>query len=95
MDEKDKELDTTAQKLQEALSASAASGTTIRQLEDAVQKYLQQQQQHSDTSQSILSTGCHRYIDLTYTITVLLWFLTGHRQRCDVTSLCDIITGWR
>uniref|UniRef100_A0A3P8VH28 Uncharacterized protein n=1 Tax=Cynoglossus semilaevis TaxID=244447 RepID=A0A3P8VH28_CYNSE len=38
LDEKDKELDTTAQKLQEALSASAASGTTIKQLEDAVQK---------------------------------------------------------
>ncbi|KAM9754143.1 ankyrin repeat domain-containing protein 26 isoform 9-T12 [Menidia menidia] len=38
LDEKEKELSTTAQKLQEALSASAASDLTTKQLEEAVQK---------------------------------------------------------
>ncbi|XP_034391750.1 ankyrin repeat domain-containing protein 26 isoform X3 [Cyclopterus lumpus] len=38
LDEKEKELATAAQKHQEALSASAASGTTIKQLEEAVQQ---------------------------------------------------------
>ncbi|XP_040894536.1 ankyrin repeat domain-containing protein 26 isoform X5 [Toxotes jaculatrix] len=38
LDEREKELTTAAQKLQEALSASAASDTTIKQLEDAVQR---------------------------------------------------------
>lgn len=38
LDEKEKELMVVAQKLQEALSASAASDTTIKQLEDAVQR---------------------------------------------------------
>ncbi|XP_074533397.1 ankyrin repeat domain-containing protein 26 isoform X8 [Halichoeres trimaculatus] len=38
LDEKGKELSTAAQKLQEALSASAASESTIKQLEDAVQR---------------------------------------------------------
>lgn len=41
LDESEKELTTAAQKLQEALSASAASDTTIRQLEEAVQRYVQ------------------------------------------------------
>lgn len=39
LDEREKELATAAQKLQEALSASAASDTTIKQLEEAVQGY--------------------------------------------------------
>ncbi|KAG7230908.1 hypothetical protein INR49_024936 [Caranx melampygus] len=38
LDEKEKELTIAAQKLQEALSASAASDTTIKQLEEAVQR---------------------------------------------------------
>ncbi|XP_050929149.1 ankyrin repeat domain-containing protein 26 isoform X2 [Lates calcarifer] len=38
LDEKEKEINTAAQKLQEALSASAASDTTIKQLEEAVQR---------------------------------------------------------
>ncbi|XP_062245647.1 ankyrin repeat domain-containing protein 26 [Platichthys flesus] len=38
LDEREKELITAAQKLQEALSASAASDTTIKQLEEAVQR---------------------------------------------------------
>ncbi|XP_056243415.1 ankyrin repeat domain-containing protein 26 isoform X9 [Seriola aureovittata] len=38
LDEREKELTMAAQKLQEALSASAASDTTIRQLEEAVQR---------------------------------------------------------
>ncbi|XP_069384341.1 ankyrin repeat domain-containing protein 26 isoform X15 [Paralichthys olivaceus] len=38
LDEREKELTTAAQKLQEALSASAASDTTIKQLEEAVQR---------------------------------------------------------
>lgn len=38
LEEREKELSTAAQKLQEALSTSAASGTTIKQLEDAVQR---------------------------------------------------------
>ncbi|KAM3610015.1 uncharacterized protein V6R79_023883 [Siganus canaliculatus] len=38
VDEKEKELYTATQKLQEALSASAASGTTVKQLEEAVQR---------------------------------------------------------
>uniref|UniRef100_A0A1A7X1G3 Ankyrin repeat domain 30B n=1 Tax=Iconisemion striatum TaxID=60296 RepID=A0A1A7X1G3_9TELE len=38
LDEREKELSTAAQKLQEALSASAASEVTIKQLEEAVQK---------------------------------------------------------
>lgn len=37
-DEKEKDLAISAQKLQEALSASAASATTIKQLEEAVQR---------------------------------------------------------
>lgn len=41
LDEREKELNTAAQKLQEALSASAASEITIKQLEEAVQKYVQ------------------------------------------------------
>lgn len=41
LDEREKELTTAAQKLQEALSASAASDTTIKQLEEAVQQYVQ------------------------------------------------------
>lgn len=41
VDEKEKELTTAAQKLQEALYASAANDTTIKQLEEAVQRYLQ------------------------------------------------------
>lgn len=41
LDEKEKELTTAAQKLQEALSASAAYDTTIKQLEEAVQRYVQ------------------------------------------------------
>lgn len=41
VDEKEKELTTAAQKLQEALSASAACDITIKQLEEAVQRYLQ------------------------------------------------------
>ena len=41
LDEREKELTTAAQKLQEALSSSAASDTTIKQLEEAVQRYLQ------------------------------------------------------
>ncbi|XP_078113573.1 ankyrin repeat domain-containing protein 26 isoform X2 [Sander vitreus] len=38
LDEREKQLTTTAQKLQEVLSASAASDTTIKQLEEAVQR---------------------------------------------------------
>ncbi|XP_024865994.1 ankyrin repeat domain-containing protein 26 isoform X8 [Kryptolebias marmoratus] len=38
LEEREKELGAAAQKLQEALSASAASETTVRQLEEAVQK---------------------------------------------------------
>ncbi|XP_072242367.1 ankyrin repeat domain-containing protein 26 [Leuresthes tenuis] len=38
LDDREKELSATAQKLQEALSASAASDITIKQLEEAVQK---------------------------------------------------------
>ncbi|XP_041795118.1 ankyrin repeat domain-containing protein 26 isoform X4 [Chelmon rostratus] len=38
LEEREKELTTAAQKLQEALSASAASDTTIKQLEEAVQQ---------------------------------------------------------
>ncbi|CAI5665411.1 unnamed protein product [Oreochromis niloticus] len=38
LEEREKELSTAAQKLQEALSTSAASDTTIKQLEDAVQR---------------------------------------------------------
>ncbi|KAG7523381.1 ankyrin repeat domain-containing 26-like isoform X1 [Solea senegalensis] len=38
LDDREKELTTAAQKLQEALSASAATDTTIKQLEDAVQR---------------------------------------------------------
>ncbi|KAE8296044.1 Ankyrin repeat domain-containing protein 26 [Larimichthys crocea] len=38
LDEREKELSTAAQKLQEALSASAASDITIKQLEEAVQR---------------------------------------------------------
>ncbi|KAM7003514.1 ankyrin repeat domain-containing protein 26 [Tautogolabrus adspersus] len=38
LDEKEKDLITAAQKLQEALSTSAASESTIKQLEDAVQR---------------------------------------------------------
>ncbi|XP_029993452.1 ankyrin repeat domain-containing protein 26 isoform X10 [Sphaeramia orbicularis] len=38
LDEREKELTTAAHKLQEALSASAVSDTTIKQLEEAVQK---------------------------------------------------------
>ncbi|CAB1416411.1 unnamed protein product [Pleuronectes platessa] len=38
LDERERELITAAQKLQEALSASAASDTTIKQLEEAVQR---------------------------------------------------------
>lgn len=41
LDEMEKELATAAQKLQEALSASAASDITIKQLEEAVQGYAQ------------------------------------------------------
>lgn len=41
VDEKEKELSTAAQKLQEALSASAATDTIIKQLEEAVQRYVQ------------------------------------------------------
>lgn len=41
LDEKEKELTTAAQRLQEALSASAAHNTTIKQLEEAVQRYVQ------------------------------------------------------
>lgn len=40
LDEKEKELSTAAQKLQEALSASAAHDTVIKQLEEAVQRYV-------------------------------------------------------
>lgn len=43
LDEREKELTSTAQKLQEALSSSAASTTTIKQLEEAVQRYLRTQ----------------------------------------------------
>lgn len=39
LDEREKELYTTAQKLQEALSTSAASDITVKQLEEAVQRY--------------------------------------------------------
>ncbi|XP_028287089.1 ankyrin repeat domain-containing protein 26 [Parambassis ranga] len=38
LDEKERDLTTAAQKLQEALSASAASGITVKQLEEAVQR---------------------------------------------------------
>lgn len=38
LDEREKEISTAAQKLQEALSASAASDFTIKQLEEAVQR---------------------------------------------------------
>ncbi|XP_063335325.1 ankyrin repeat domain-containing protein 26 isoform X2 [Pelmatolapia mariae] len=38
LEEREKELSTAAQKLQEVLSTSAASDTTIKQLEDAVQR---------------------------------------------------------
>lgn len=41
LDEKEKELATAAQRLQEALSTSAAHNTTIKQLEEAVQRYEQ------------------------------------------------------
>lgn len=41
LDDKEKELTTAAQRLQEALSASAAHNTTIKQLEEAVQRYVQ------------------------------------------------------
>lgn len=40
LDEKEKEHTTAAQRLQEALSASAAHNTTIKQLEEAVQRYV-------------------------------------------------------
>lgn len=40
VDEKERELSTTAQKLQEALSTTASKDTTIKQLEEDVQKYV-------------------------------------------------------
>ncbi len=49
LDEREKELSTAAQKLQEALSASAASDTTIRQLEEAVQRCVQTHAVHTHT----------------------------------------------
>lgn len=39
LDEKEKELGTASLKLQEALSTSAAHNNTIKQLEEAVQRY--------------------------------------------------------
>lgn len=49
LDERERELTTAAQKLQEALSASAASDTTIKQLEEAVQRYVQAHAFHTHT----------------------------------------------
>lgn len=40
VDEKERELSTAAQKLQEALSTAASQDTTIKQLEEDVQKYV-------------------------------------------------------
>lgn len=49
LDEREKELNTAAQKLQEALSASAASEITIKQLEQAMQTYVETYFSHSKT----------------------------------------------
>lgn len=43
LDEKEKELGTASLKLQEALSASALYDNTIKQLEEAVQRYMHRQ----------------------------------------------------
>lgn len=40
VDEKERELSTAAQKLQEVLSTTASKDTTIKQLEEDVQKYV-------------------------------------------------------
>ena len=49
LDEREKELTTAVQKHQEALSASAAADTTIKQLEEAVQRYAQRHAVHTHT----------------------------------------------
>lgn len=49
LDEREKELNTALQKHQEALSTSAASDTTIKQLEEAVQRYVQTHAVHIHT----------------------------------------------
>lgn len=43
LDEKEKELSAASLKLQEALSASAVHDNTIKQLEEAVQRYMHRQ----------------------------------------------------
>lgn len=57
LDEKEKEINTAAQKLQEALSASAASDTTIKQLEEAVQRYVQTHAVYTHTN-----THTHQFL---------------------------------
>ncbi|KAK7891618.1 hypothetical protein WMY93_023581 [Mugilogobius chulae] len=71
-DEKEKELAITAQRLQEALSASAASAATMKQLEEAVQKYSQQQH--------VINTVCERNGST-------LFFCTLHRLEIENASL--------
>lgn len=64
LDERDKELTTAAQKLQEALSASAASDTTIKQLEEAVQRYIQTPSLHTHTQTHLALKDCSVYFIL-------------------------------
>lgn len=54
LDERERDLNTAAQKLQEVMSASAASEITIKQLEEAVQKYVQA---HFTYTKALLSKG--------------------------------------
>lgn len=49
LDEKDKELSSAAQKLQQLVSTSAAYETTIKQLEQDMQRYAQTHPVHTNT----------------------------------------------
>jgi len=54
LEDKEKELATAARKHQEALSASAASGTVVKQLEEAVQQYEATHSAHTQFDHVIL-----------------------------------------
>lgn len=63
LDEREKELTTAAQKLQEALSTSGATDTTIKQLEEAVQRYVPTNAVYINTHTHIFSHEC-RYVSV-------------------------------
>lgn len=78
LDEKEKELNTAAQKLQVALSASAASDTTIKQLEEAVQRYTNTQ-----------THAVHTHMGLKdWSIYFILVDITSTNEYCEIN--CNI-----